>query len=70
MRCFDTIRPMRAGALRGPASIPRSSLKREPRLLLCSGDETGRARYLRDAHRLFTEMGATGHADRIAKELS
>ncbi|MBW2271267.1 MAG: AAA family ATPase [Deltaproteobacteria bacterium] len=33
------------------------------------GDETTRERELRDAHRLFTEMGATGHAERVAREL-
>ncbi len=26
-------------------------------------------RHLREAHRLFTEMGATGHAERVAREL-
>ncbi len=26
-------------------------------------------RELREAHRLFTEMGATGHAERVAREL-
>jgi tetratricopeptide (TPR) repeat protein len=34
------------------------------------GDEAGRERELREAHRLYTEMGATGHAERLAKELS
>ena len=24
---------------------------------------------MREAHRLFTEMGATGHAERLAREL-
>jgi adenylate cyclase len=33
------------------------------------GDGTARERELREAHRLFTEMGATGHAKRLAKEL-
>ncbi len=33
------------------------------------GDEATRERELREAHRLFTEMGATGHAARLAKEL-
>jgi hypothetical protein len=32
-------------------------------------DEVGRQRELREAHRLFTEMGATGHAERVAREL-
>jgi tetratricopeptide (TPR) repeat protein len=33
------------------------------------GDDATRRRELREAHRLFTEMGATGHAERLAKEL-
>ena len=35
-----------------------------------SGDATGHERELREAHRLFTEMDATGHADRIAAQLA
>ena len=31
------------------------------------GDREGQDRNLRQAHRLFTEMGATGHARRLAK---
>jgi adenylate cyclase len=34
-----------------------------------TGDEATRERELREAHRLFTEMGASGHAERVAKEL-
>ncbi len=33
------------------------------------GDDATRERELQEAHRLFTEMGATGHAERVAKEL-
>jgi class 3 adenylate cyclase/tetratricopeptide (TPR) repeat protein len=33
------------------------------------GDEAGRERELREAHRLYIEMGATGHAERLAREL-
>ena len=33
------------------------------------GDEAGRERELREAHRLSTEIGATGHAQRLAKDL-
>ena len=33
------------------------------------GDSAGRERELREAHRLFTEMGATGHARRVAAQL-
>jgi class 3 adenylate cyclase/tetratricopeptide (TPR) repeat protein len=35
-----------------------------------SGDEADRERELREAHRLFAEMGATGHAERLAAELA
>jgi hypothetical protein len=35
-----------------------------------TGDEPGRKRYLREAHRLYTEMSATGHAERVARELA
>jgi hypothetical protein len=31
------------------------------------GDDAGRARHLRDAHRLFVEIGAAGHAARLAR---
>jgi tetratricopeptide (TPR) repeat protein len=34
------------------------------------GDAEGRDRELREAHRLFTEIGATGHAERLAPELA
>ncbi len=33
------------------------------------GDDATRERELREAHRLYTEMGATGHAQRLAAEL-
>ena len=33
------------------------------------GDAANRERYLRKAHRSFTEIGATGHAERLAREL-
>ncbi len=33
------------------------------------GDEVARERELGEARRLFTEMGATGHAERVAREL-
>jgi adenylate cyclase len=32
-------------------------------------DEDGRLHHLREAQRLYTEMGATGHAERLAREL-
>jgi hypothetical protein len=34
------------------------------------GDERSRQSELREAHRLFVEMGATGHAERIAPLLA
>ncbi len=33
------------------------------------GDEEGCERHLREAHRLYTEMGAAGHAERVRREL-
>jgi hypothetical protein len=33
------------------------------------GDDTTCERELREAHRLFAEMDATGHAERLAREL-
>jgi hypothetical protein len=33
-------------------------------------DDEGRERELREAHRLFTEIGASGHAERLAGELA
>jgi hypothetical protein len=35
-----------------------------------SGDEPSRERELRDAHRLFTEIGAPIRAEQVAKELA
>ena len=35
-----------------------------------SGDQEGHARELREAHRLFSEIGASGHAERLAGELA
>jgi hypothetical protein len=39
------------------------------RLARLSGDPTAFQRALREARRLYTEMGATGHAQRLAEEL-
>ena len=33
------------------------------------GDESERLRHLGEAHRLFVEMGAAGHSERLAREL-
>ena len=35
-----------------------------------TGDEAARKRELREAHRLFTEVGATAHASRVARQIS
>ncbi len=35
-----------------------------------AGDGAEAERELREAHRLYTEMGATGHAERVARELA
>ncbi len=35
-----------------------------------SGDQERRERELLEAHRLFTQIGATGHAERVAAELA
>jgi hypothetical protein len=34
------------------------------------GDDPSREQHLREAHRLYTEMGATAHAERLARELA
>jgi tetratricopeptide (TPR) repeat protein len=39
-------------------------------LALKLGDEEGSERELREAYRLFTEIGASGHADRLASKLA
>jgi hypothetical protein len=33
-----------------------------------TGDEAARRRELREAHRLFNDIGAIGHAERLANE--
>ena len=35
-----------------------------------NGDEAERERELSEAHRLFTQIGATGHAERLAGRLA
>ena len=35
-----------------------------------AGERAGRERELREAYRLYAEMGATGHAERVARELA
>jgi tetratricopeptide (TPR) repeat protein len=38
-------------------------------LAVAAGDNATRDRELREAHRLYDEMGATGHAERVGREL-
>ena len=44
-------------------------LEEEGRLAQLEGDQAQFESKLREAHRLFVEMGATGHAKRLAREL-
>ncbi len=42
---------------------------RRAKLAALLRDDAGRERELREAHRLFGEIGATGHAERLGREL-
>jgi hypothetical protein len=48
---------------------PQISVERA-RLAALQSDASGAQQWLREAHRLFTEMGASGHAERLAKEIA
>ena len=48
--------------------LPRIDLE-TAELARLRGDDAARERALRNAYRLYTEIGATGHAERLAKEL-
>ena len=50
------------------SAAPQVPVERAALARLC-GDEKARERHLRQAHRLFSEVGATGHAQRLATEL-
>ncbi len=58
---------------RGKASLHalpdlRPHLARAPaKLAALLGDDAGREHELREAHRLYTEMGAVGHAERVGR---
>ena len=52
------------GGVRARLRLERAELAR------LRGDEADRRRLLVEAERLFGEMGATGHAERVAKELA
>ena len=48
--------------------LPRIDLE-TAELARLRGDDAARERALRKAHRSFSEIGATGHAERMAKDL-
>ena len=54
----------------GAVSYEPQILVERARLAELSGDSAGRTDLIREAHRLFTAMGATGRAERLARELS
>ena len=45
-------------------------MKRGAQLAALLADDAGRERELREAHRLYADIGAAGHAERLAKELA
>jgi hypothetical protein len=51
------------------ASTTPTVLEERTRLAHLLGDKPGCERKLRDAQRLFAEIGTTGHAERLAKGL-
>ncbi len=53
----------------GARALAPLVLEERARLARLLGDEPGCERELREAHRLFAELGATGHAERLAQEL-
>jgi hypothetical protein len=52
----------------GARSYEPQILVERARLASLLADSAGRQQWLREAHRLFVEMGATGHAERVARE--
>jgi tetratricopeptide (TPR) repeat protein len=62
-RAFELVRETGAKAYEPHILEARAELAR------ALGDEATYKRQLREAHRLFVEIGATGHAKRLAKEL-
>jgi len=63
-RALGAVRETGAKAFEPLVHVERAELARQ------SGDAEWRERELREAHRLFTTMDATGHAARLARELS
>jgi hypothetical protein len=54
----------------GARSFDPFVLEERARLARLLGDDPGRERHLREAHRLYAEMDATGHAERLARALA
>ena len=53
----------------GARALEPQVLEQRAELTRLLGDETGYRRALREAHRLFAEIGATGHVQRVAAQL-
>jgi hypothetical protein len=63
-RAEALIRRTQAAALAPPLQLARAELARS------LGDASGAQRHLREAQRLYAEMGAAGHAERLSRELA
>jgi len=63
-RADELVRNTGMGSVEPLIHVERAELARQ------GGDEEERERELREAHRLFTEIGATGHAERLVGELA
>ena len=66
-RCLDVAREL-VSETGGRALEPQIGEERA-RLAELRGDDSANQRELREAHRLYTEIGAAGHAERLAREL-
>ena len=53
----------------GARGLAPQILEVRARLAGIRGDDIEAERGLREAHRLYTEIGATGHAERLAREI-
>ncbi len=53
----------------GAQSLLPHALELRSRIAHRAGDRSAAEHALREAHRLYTEMGATGHAERVGREL-
>ena len=54
----------------GARSCEPEVLEGRARLADAAGDPASAEQLRREAHRLYTEMGATGHAERLGRELA